>query len=290
MTKSPRISSLQEDMNRSRPFISQSLAAVIQEHDGYCSYGDSEEAVLEGTSSSLLGLRETPYMLPSAASHSHTSSWTDSICDPNAVQDNPFLINEESKKVTRHSFPSQDDSESGVFSLGLTQINCGPEMLPTDTQRRVIHNFVSYPKAEGSRNMQVSTPAFLPEASQPYRYWDFKKNSDRKQIHSLSSSCRAEQTTYNKWYPQKDELFSDQPEHLWADLEEFTYRHSTAGRELPSVSSWDSFCAPDFNVNPRGFNGLNFYQTSGNYLGQRRLPVSSSSWGDYETPTGNTNN
>ncbi|ERE84695.1 hypothetical protein H671_2g5767 [Cricetulus griseus] len=286
MTKSPRISSLQEDMNRSRPFISQSLAAVIQEHDGYCSYGDSEEAVLEGTSSSLLGLRETPYMLPSAASHSHTSSWTDSICDPNAVQDNPFLINEESKKVTRHSFPSQDDSESGVFSLGLTQINCGPEMLPTDTQRRVIHNFVSYPKAEGSRNMQVSTPAFLPEASQPYRYWDFKKNSDRKQIHSLSSSCRAEQTTYNKWYPQKDELFSDQPEHLWADLEEFTYRHSTAGRELPSVSSWDSFCAPDFNVNPRGFNGLNFYQTSGNYLGQRRLPVSSSSWGDYETPTG----
>uniref|UniRef100_A0A8C2MWC9 Shortage in chiasmata 1 n=1 Tax=Cricetulus griseus TaxID=10029 RepID=A0A8C2MWC9_CRIGR len=281
MTKSPRISSLQEDMNRSRPFISQSLAAVIQEHDGYCSYGDSEEAV-----SSLLGLRETPYMLPSAASHSHTSSWTDSICDPNAVQDNPFLINEESKKVTRHSFPSQDDSESGVFSLGLTQINCGPEMLPTDTQRRVIHNFVSYPKAEGSRNMQVSTPAFLPEASQPYRYWDFKKNSDRKQIHSLSSSCRAEQTTYNKWYPQKDELFSDQPEHLWADLEEFTYRHSTAGRELPSVSSWDSFCAPDFNVNPRGFNGLNFYQTSGNYLGQRRLPVSSSSWGDYETPTG----
>ncbi|XP_021091597.2 protein shortage in chiasmata 1 ortholog [Mesocricetus auratus] len=284
--KSPRISSLQEDMNPGGPFVSQSLAPVLQEHDEYYSYEDSEEAAQGGTSSSLLELRETPRVLPFAASHSQARPRAASTCGPNTVQDNPFLIKKQSKKVAGHSFPSQDDSESGVFSLGLTQITCGPEMLPTDTQRRVIHNCVSYPKAKGSRNMQMSTPAFLPEASQPHHGWDFKKNSDRKQIRSFSSSRGAQQTTYNKWYPQQDELPSDQPEHLWADLEDITYRHPAAGRELPSVPSWDSFCAPDFNVNQRGFKGLNFYQTAGNYLGQRRLPVPSSSWGDYETPTG----
>ncbi|XP_059110390.1 protein shortage in chiasmata 1 ortholog isoform X2 [Peromyscus eremicus] len=292
LTMSPQMSPLQEDMNETNPFISQSSAPVIQEHEEYYSYEDSEEAVQDGTSSSLMELRETLSMLPSAASHSQTSYWKDSICGPNTVHNNPFLINKESKKVTWHSFPSQDDSESGVFSLGLTQINCEPEMSPADTQRRVTHNFVNYPKAKGSRNMQVSTPVFLPEGSQFHLCWDFKNNGDRKQTYSFNSSCGAEQTSYNKWYPQNNDLPSNQPECLSAKLKHFTYRNSTAGtdktfwRELPSVPSWDSFCASDSNVNQRGFNGLNFYQRAGNYLGQRRLPVSSSNWGDYETPTG----
>ncbi|OBS70613.1 hypothetical protein A6R68_00851 [Neotoma lepida] len=292
MTKSSQISSLQEDMNQTSPFISQSSAPVIQEHDEYYSCEDWEGTVQEGTNSSLMELRETLSVLPLVASHSQTSCWKDSICGPNTVQNNPFLINKESKKVPWHSFPSQDDSESSVFSLGLTQINCEPEMSPADTQRRVTHNFVNYPKAKGSINMQVSTPVFLPQGSQSHLCWDFRKNSDRKETYSFNSSCGAEQTTYNKWYPQNDDLPSNQPECLSAELEDFTYRNSSAGtdktfwREVPSVPSWGSFCASDSNVNQRGFNGLNFYQRAGNYLGQRRLPVSSSNWGDYETPTG----
>ncbi|XP_037058522.1 protein shortage in chiasmata 1 ortholog [Peromyscus leucopus] len=292
MTMSPRMSSLQEDMNETGPFISQSSAPIIQEHEEYYSYEDSKETVQDSTSSSLMELRETLSMLPSAASHSQTSYWKDSICGPNTVHNNPFLINNESKKVTWHSFPSQDDSESGVFSLGLTQINCEPEMSPADTQRRVTHNFVNYPKAKGSRNMQVSTPVFLPEGSQSHLCWDFKNHGDRKQTYSFNSSCGAEQISYDKWYPQNNDLPSNQPECLSAKLEHFTYRNSNAGtdktfwRELPSVPSWNSFCASDSNINQRGFNGLNFYQRAGNHLGQRRLPVSSSNWGDYETPTG----
>ncbi|KAH0517119.1 Sushi domain-containing protein 1 [Microtus ochrogaster] len=184
------------------------------------------------------------------------------------------------------------DSESGVFSLGLTQINYEPEMLPTDTQRRITHNFVNYPRAKESRSMQASSPMILPEDSPSHLYWDFKKNTDQKQMYSFRSSCGAEQTTYNKWCPQEDDLTSDQPECLSAELEDLTHRHSNAGtdqtfwRERTSAPSWDSVYASDSNVNQRGFHGLDFYHRAGNYSGQRRLPVSSSNWKDYETPTG----
>ncbi|CAO2580931.1 Protein shortage in chiasmata 1 ortholog [Lemmus lemmus] len=285
MTKSPRISSLQEDMNQTHHFISQSSAPVIQEHDEYYSYEDPEETVQEGTSAPLMELREAICMPPSAASHSQTGSWNDSL-------NNLFLSNKELKKVSWHSFPSQDDSESGVFSLGLTHINCEPQMLPSDTQRRVTHNFVNYPREKGSRSMQVSSPIFLPEGSPSHLCWDFKKNTDQNQMYSFRSSCGAEQTITNKWYPQEDDSTSSQPECPSAESQDFTYRRSHAGtdqtswRELPSVPSWDSFYASDSNVNQRGFSGLHFYQSAGNYLGQRRLPVPSSNWEDYETPTG----
>lgn len=295
MTKSPRISSLHEDMNQTRPFISQSSAPVIQEYDEYYSYEDPEEMVQEGTSAPFMELRESVCMPPSAASHRQAGSWDDFPSGPNMVRNNPFLRHKEPQKASWRSSPSQGDSESGVFSLGLTHINCEPEMLPIDTQRRVTHNFVNYPRAKGNRSMQGSTPIFLPEGSQSHLCWDLKKNTDQKQVYSFRSSCGAEQATYNEWYPQEDDLTSNQPECLSAELEDFTYRHSNAGTDQtfwtkqPSVPSWDSFYASDSNVNQRGFNGLNFYQRAGNYLGQRRLPVSSSSWEDHETPTGNTN-
>lgn len=281
MTKSPRISSLQEDMN-------QSSAPVIQEHDEYYSYEDPEETVQEDTSAPFMELRERICRLPSAASHRQAGSW-------DTAWNSPFLNHKDTKKASWHSFPSQSDSESDVFSLGLTHINCEPEMLPADTQRRVTHNFVNYPRAKGSRSMQASSPMFLPEGSPSHLYWDFKKNTDQKQMYSFRSSCGAEQSTYNKWCPQEDDLTSNQPECLSAELEDLTHRHSNAGtdqtfwRERPSAPSWDSVYASDSNVNQRGFHGLDFYHRAGNYSGQRRLPVSSSKWEDYETPTGNTN-
>ncbi|XP_057646978.1 protein shortage in chiasmata 1 ortholog [Chionomys nivalis] len=285
MTKSPRISSLQEDMNQTCPFISQSSTPIIQEHDEYYSYEDPEEMVQEGTSAAFMELRESICRPSSAASHRQAGSW-------DTTWNNPFLSRKDPKKASWHSFPSQGDSESGVFSLGLTHINCEPEMLPTESQRRVTHNFVNYPRAKGSRSKQASSPMFLPEGSPAHLCRDFKKNTDQNQMYSFRSSCGAEQTTYNKWCPQEDDLTSDQPECLSAELEDFTYRHSNAGtdqtfwKERPSAPSWDSFYASDSNVNQRGFHGLDFYHRSGNYSGQRRLPVSSSNWEDYETPTG----
>ncbi|XP_055467586.1 protein shortage in chiasmata 1 ortholog [Psammomys obesus] len=292
MTISSQISSLQEDMNQTGPCISQSSAPIIQEHGEYYSYEDSEETVLKSTSASPLELRETPCTLPSAAPHSQTSSWEDTSRSPNTVPNNPFLTNMDPKKVRWHSFPSQSASDSDVFSLGLTQISCEPKRLPTDTQRRVAHNFVNYPEAEGTRNMQASTLVFLPEVSQSHLHWDFKKNSGRKQIYSFNSSCGAEQTTHHKWFSQKDGFCRNQPGCLQDELEDPTCRNSNAGTnrtfggELPSIPSWGSFFVSDSNVNQRGFNGLNFYQGAGNYLGQRRLPVSSPNWREYETPTG----
>ncbi|XP_076791009.1 protein shortage in chiasmata 1 ortholog [Arvicanthis niloticus] len=291
MTKSSQISSLQEDMNQTDLFISQSSAPIIHEHNEYYSYEDSEETVLKGTSTSSVELRETPCLLPSAALHSQPSCWEDSSCGPGTVQNNPFLVSTESKKVTWPSFPSQRDSESDVFSLGLTQVSCEPIMPLTDSQRRGTHDFLNCPEAKGTRNMQVPTPVFLPESSQFHLHWDFKKNSCRKQIYSFNPSCGAEQTPYNKWHSQKDDFSSNQPEYLWDELEDITCRNTNAGtketfwRELPTVPSRDSLCASDSNVNQREFKGLNFCQRPGNYLGQRRFPVSSSNWGDYETPT-----
>ncbi|XP_052031462.1 protein shortage in chiasmata 1 ortholog [Apodemus sylvaticus] len=285
MTKSSQISSLQEDMNQTDLFISQSSVPIIQEHDDYYSY---DETLLKGTSSSPVELRETPFMLPSAAPHSQSSCWEDPSCGPDTVQNNPFLMNAESKKVTWPSFPSRSDSESDVFSLGLTQVSCEPMMPLTDSQRRGTHGFVDCPEAKRTRNMQVSTPIFLPESCQSRLHWDFKKNSCRKQIYSFNPSCGAEQTTY-KWHSQNDDFSSNQP-GLWDELEN-TYRNANAGtkesfwRELPTAPSWDPVCAFESNVSQGGPKGLHFCQRPGNYLRQRRFPVSSSSWGDYETPT-----
>ncbi|XP_051018573.1 protein shortage in chiasmata 1 ortholog [Acomys russatus] len=285
VTKSSPLSSLQEDMNQTSPLISQSSAPIIPEHDESYPCEDSGQTVLEGTSASPLEPRDTLYMLPSVAPHSQSSYWED-------ASRSPFLINTESKKVRWHAFPSQSDSESDVFSLGLTQISCEPKMSLTDTQSRVTHNFVNYSEAKGTRNMQMSTPVFLPEGSQSHLHWDFKKNSCREQIHSFKSSCGAEQSTHNKWFSQEDGFCRHQPEHLPGELEDFTYRNSNAGtgesfwRELPPAPGWDPSPASGSNVNPRGLDGLNFYQGAGNHVGQRRLPVSSSTWRDYEAPTG----
>ncbi|XP_029395680.1 protein shortage in chiasmata 1 ortholog [Mus pahari] len=291
MTKSSQISSLQEDMNQTDLFTSQSSAPIIQEQEEYYPYEDSEETMLKDTGSSPVELRETPCMLPSAAPHSQRGCWEGLSCDAGTVQSNPFLMNAESKKIAWPSFPNWTDSESDVFSLGRTQVSCVPIMPLTDSQRRGTHDFVNCLEAKGPRNKQVSTPVFLPENSQSHPHWDFKKNSCRKQIYSFNPSCGTEQITYNKWYSQKGDLFSNQPECLREELEEATYRDADAGTketfggELPAVPSWDSLCASDSNVNQRGFKGLNFCQRAGNYLGQKRLPVSSSNWGDYKTPT-----
>eukprot|EP00073_Rattus_norvegicus_P047073 XP_017449228.1 PREDICTED: uncharacterized protein C9orf84 homolog isoform X3 [Rattus norvegicus] len=290
MTTSCQISSLQEDMNQTDLFISQRSAPIIQDH---YSYDISEETVRRDTSSPReLRERLPPCLLPAAAPHSQRSrcsGWEGSGCGPNPVQRNPFLMNTESKKITRPALPSPRHSQSDVFSLGLTQVSCEPKMPQTDSQRRGSQDFVNCPETKGPRNVQVSNLVFLPEGSQPHLHWDFKKNSCRKQSSSFPPSCGAEQSTYSKRYSQKDDFSRDPPGRAWDELQDVTCRNANAGTKetfwREPVPSWDSFCATDSNVNQRGFKGLNFCQRAGNYLRQRRLPGSSSNWGDYETPT-----
>ncbi|XP_019605083.2 LOW QUALITY PROTEIN: protein shortage in chiasmata 1 ortholog [Rhinolophus sinicus] len=304
-TKSPQISSPQE--NRNQTFTSQSSAfgsseSVIQEHNEYYQYSDLGETVQEHTSTtsnyntSFMELREMPCVLPPGTSYSQTSYWKDSCCNANIVQNNPFLINPESRNSAGNSFLHQNDSQSDVFSLGLTQMKCETRISPVDTQKRVPPNFVNYQKkgtheAKRSTNEEVSVPIFSFEGSQSPLHWNLKKNVWKQQNHSFNLQYGAEQTTCDKWYSQKDNLCTNQQKYLSNELEGFIYASSNAGtkdtvwKELPSVPSLDLFCASDSNVNQKEFNSLYFYQRAGKCLGPKRHSESSSNSEDKKSLT-----
>nr|XP_044634983.1 protein shortage in chiasmata 1 ortholog isoform X1 [Equus asinus] len=305
--KSPQISSLQENGNQTSTFTSQTSASgssdsVIQEHNKYDQYSDLGETVHDDTNtasndnSSLMALRDMPCISPPVASYNQTSYWKDSSCNPNMVQNNPFLINRESRNVAGNSFLNQNGSESDVFSLGLTQMNGETIISPIDTQRRLTSNFINYPKkgtheAKGHINKEVSAPLFSLEGSQSPLHWNFKENVWEQQNHSFNLQYGAERTTCGKWYSQKDNLFTNQQRCLSDELDSFIRESSHTGtkntfwRELPSVPSLDSFCASDSNVNPKEFNSLYFYQRAGKCLGQKRHLESSSDSGDKKSLT-----
>ncbi|XP_008575789.1 PREDICTED: uncharacterized protein C9orf84 homolog [Galeopterus variegatus] len=309
VTKSPQISSSQENKSQTCTFTSQSSASgssdfVIQEHNECYQCSDLGETVQEDKNTTsnynypLPELREMPYILPSGTSYNQTSYWKDSSCKP-IEQNNPFLINIESKKVACNSFLNQNDSESDIFSLGLTQTNCETILSPTDTQKRVVPNFIKYQKkgthkARGSVSNEVSAPIFSLEGSQSPLHWNYQENVWGQQNHSFDLQYGAEQTTRDEWYSQKDNLFINQQKFLSDELEDFTCESSNTGtkktfwRELPSVSSLDLFCASDSNVNQKEFNSLYFHQRAEKCLGQKRHPESSSNSGDNESLTGFT--
>nr|XP_020029392.1 uncharacterized protein C9orf84 homolog [Castor canadensis] len=308
ITKSPPTSSPQEGRNQTSAFTSQSSASgssdsVIQEHSRYHSYSELEETVQEDINatsnynSSFMELREMSCILPPTTSCTKTSYWKNSSCSPNTVQNNPFLINTDSKKAFGNAFPDQNDSESDVFSLGVTQINCDKRILPDDTQRRIIPNFINYhekglPQAKRTTNKEVSAPIFSLEGSQSPLHGNFKKNVCGRQNHSFDLKYGAE-TTYDKWFSQKDNVLTNQQKRLSDELESFTCESSSAmtektfRRKLPSVPSLDLFCTSNSDVNEE-FNSLYLYQRAGKHLGQKRHSESSSNSGDKESLTGLT--
>ncbi|KAM5260593.1 protein shortage in chiasmata 1 ortholog [Hipposideros larvatus] len=305
-TKSPQISSPQE--NRNQTFTSQisasgSLESVIQEHNEYYQYSDLGETVQEDTSTtsnynpSLMELREMPCVLPPLTSYSQTSYWKDSCCNANIVQNNPFPINIDSRNSAGNSFLNQNDSQSDVFSLGLTQMNCETRISPIDTQKTVPPNFINYQKkgtheAKQPINKEVSALNFSLEGSQSPFHWNFKKNVWEQQNHSFNLQYRGEQTTCDKWYSQKYNLFTNQQKCLPGELEGFIGESSNAGtketfwKELPSVPSLDLICASDSNVNQKEFNSLYFYQGAGKCLGPKKHSESSSNSGDKKSLSG----
>lgn len=238
-------------------------------------------------------------MLPSMSSYNQTNYQKDSYCSPNIAQNSPFLINMKSKKAACNSFPSQNDSESDVFSLGLAQINCETIRSPADTQRRTGPNFINYQKkgaheAKRITNKQVSAPVFSLEGSQSPIYWNFTENVCGKQNHSLNLKYGVEQTTNDKWYSQTDSLFTNQQTYSSRELEGFTNESSndktkkTVWGELPSAPSLDLFCASDCDANKKELDSFYFYQRAEKCLGQKRHPESASNSGDNESLTGNT--
>lgn len=248
--------------------------------------------------SSLTQLREMPCILSPVTSYNQASYRKDSSCNPNIVH-NPFLINIGSRNMAGNSFQNWNDSESDVFSLDLTQMNCENIISPIDTQKRVAPNFINNQKkgthvAKGPINKEVCTPNFSLEGSQSPLPWNFKKNVWEQQNHSFNLEYGEKQTTCDKWYSQKDNLFPNQQKCLSDEVESFLHQSSNAGtkktfwRELPSVPSMDLLCASDPNVNQKEFSSLYFHQRAGKCLGQKRHSESSSNSGDKKSLPGNT--
>ncbi|XP_010637640.1 protein shortage in chiasmata 1 ortholog [Fukomys damarensis] len=308
-TKSPQTLSLQEERNQTSTFISQSSASgssesVIQGHNDYYSYSDLGETAQEDTNttsnynSSFVELRKMQSFLPSVTSYNQTNYWKDFCSSPNTVQNNPFLINTESNKAACNSFPKQNDSESDVFSLGLKQIHC-ETIKSVGTQRRTGPNFIYYQKkgtciSKGTTNKQLSPPVFSLEGPQSPLHWNFKENIREKQNHSFNLKYRAEQTTNDKWYSQKDNLFTNQQMYLSDELKGFTCESSTREtketfwEELPSVPSLNISSASDCYVNQKELDSFYFYKRGEKCLGHKRHPESASNSGNKESLTGVT--
>ncbi|XP_070286978.1 protein shortage in chiasmata 1 ortholog [Myotis yumanensis] len=307
ITKSPQMSSPQENRNQTSTFPSQSSASdsldsAIQEHEYYQNLhlGETVQEETNSTSNynfSLMELRERemPCVLPPVTSYSQTSYWKGSSYNPN-VEKNSFLINMESRNSAGNSFLNQNDSQTDVFSLDLTQMNCESRISPINTQKRVALNFINYQKkgtheAKRPINKEEFAPVFSLEGSQSPPYWSFKENVWEQQNHSFNLQYGSEQTVCDKWYSQKDDLFTNQQKCLSDELEGLLYRSSSAGtketfwKELPSVPSLDLFCASDSNINQEEFNSLYFYQRGRTCLGQKRHAEPSSNSGDRKSLT-----
>uniref|UniRef100_A0A2K6TI89 Shortage in chiasmata 1 n=1 Tax=Saimiri boliviensis boliviensis TaxID=39432 RepID=A0A2K6TI89_SAIBB len=306
ITKSPQISSPQENTNQISTLSSQSstsdLDSVIKEHNECYQYLELGETLQEDATttsnydSSIMELKETACVLPPVTSYSQTSYWKDSSCNPDNVQNTPFLINIESRRLAYNSFLNHSESESDAFSLGLTQMNCEAIKSPIDTQKRVsvVPSFINSQKrrtheANGFVNKEVADPIFLLEGSQSPLHWNFKKNIWEQENHAFNLQYGTEQTTCNKLYSQKGNLFTDQQKCQSNEFEGLTCESSndeTFWRELPSVPSLDLFCASDSNANQKEFDSFYFYQRSGKNLGEKRHPESSFNSGDKESLTG----
>ena len=132
-----------------------------------------------------------PGILPSVSSCNQTSYWKESSCNPNLVQNNSVLTNTEARNVSGNSLLNQNDSESDVFSLGLTEMNYETIISPIDTQKTVTPHVISYQKKgthekKGPIKKELSAPVFLLEGSQPHLCWNFKRNVWEQQNHSFN--------------------------------------------------------------------------------------------------------
>lgn len=285
--------------NNIQNFASQSSASgplnsVIQESNEYYQYldlGDTGQRDTNMTSnynSPYMELKQIPGLLPPVTSYNQASYWKGSNCNPNTMQNNPFLIDRESRNMARNSFFNQNNSETDLFSSGLKQLYSEP-ISSADTQERLIPNFINYQergiyKVKGSRNEEASAPT--PECS----HWNIAKNV--QEHHLINLPYGTEQTTSNKSFFQGDNLFASQQKQVLDELGGFRYESSNCGAEksvcgeLPSPSSLDLFHASDSYVNQKEFNTFYINQSAKKWLGQKRHSEFSSTSREKESLTG----
>ncbi|XP_049630684.1 protein shortage in chiasmata 1 ortholog [Suncus etruscus] len=284
--------------NNIQNFASQSSASgplnsVIQESNEYYQYldlGDTEQRDTNMTSnynSPYMELKQIPGLLP-PVTYYQASYWKGSNCNPNTMQNNPFLINRESRNMAKNSFFNQNNSETDLFSSGLKQLYSEP-ISSADTQERFIPNFINYQergiyKAEGSIKKEASAPT--PECS----HWNIAKNVQEHHLINLPYST--EQTTSNKSFFQGDNLFTSHQKQVLDELGGFRYESSSCGAEksvcgeLPSLSSLDLFHTSDSHVNQKEFNNSYIKQSAKKWLGQKRHSEFSSTSREKESLTG----
>lgn len=224
---------------------------------------------------------------PPVTAFNQTNYWKDPTCNSNIMQNNPFLINRESRNTAMNSFLCQNNSESDIYSLGLYQLNSEP-ISAAETQQIFIPDFIDYQKmglskAKGSINKEA--PASIPGCS----HWNVQNNV--QEHYSFSSPYN---TMCNKWFSKEDHLFTDQRKGLLNELGDFISESSKSGTnksvcgESPFAPNMDLSCVSDSQVNQKEFNNFYFNQSAEKCLGQERYSEFSSTSRENESSTGNS--
>ncbi|XP_060054995.1 protein shortage in chiasmata 1 ortholog isoform X2 [Erinaceus europaeus] len=288
--KSPQISPPQENLNQTNTFTSWDSApdfsnSVNQEYNDYYQYLNLGATVQEDINTTskyspvLRERREMPPYLPPMTSYSYTDYLTDSSCNPNIEQGNPFLIDAAARSLADNSNLIQNDSESDFFSLGLPGRNCEAMISPADTQGIASLDFMNSNREIYEAKGSISKEA--PKATQSL-HWNIRKNVKEQENHSFSIHYDAEQNTCDLWHSQTGDIFTKQEKYLSDKLKSSMHENPQAGTKetswqgLPSVPSWDFLYGSGSNVNQEGSNSPYFYQRARKHSGHKRHSVSSS--------------
>ncbi|XP_044535070.1 protein shortage in chiasmata 1 ortholog [Gracilinanus agilis] len=310
LPKSPLISSSQEngyqsDNISSQSSISSSSVSLIQGQDKYYYNSKLHEKVLEDSSlssysNSLIEPSEIQGILPFSKCYEQTNCWEDSDLNQYQPQYADFLNNTESRKTAGTSFPTQNDSESDVFSLGLPQMNYETRMTKNVANSDCI-NYKGQYTTKGKIKKELNSSSFLLENSGYPATWDFKNNILEPQIHPHKLQYGREQTSYYMWFSKKDNLnttsdpFMYQQNCLSDELKGFmddrldAQTDRTSWKELTAFSNVNSSthnsCAYNLNATSEKLNNLHAQKTSGRYSGQKRHIATSSNLAKNESLT-----
>ncbi|XP_072454186.1 protein shortage in chiasmata 1 ortholog isoform X2 [Notamacropus eugenii] len=312
LTTSPLISSYQENGYQpgtisSQCSISDSSAFIIRGQDEYYCHPKSYEKVPEDTSlssnytTSLTGPSEMQCILPSSKSYEQMNYWEDSNLNPHQPQDIAFLNNVESRRTAGTSFLKQNDSESDVFSSGLAQMNYEARMTETVANSDCINYKGKDIHITKGKIKELDSPIFSLENSEYPATWNFKNNILESQIHSPKLQYGKEHSSYDTWFPKKDNLntasnpFRFQQNCVSDELKGFmcdrldAQADKTSCKGLLGFSNVNSFahnsCTYNLNATSEKFNNLYVQQTSGRYSRQKRHIATSSNLADNDSLT-----
>ncbi|XP_051828377.1 LOW QUALITY PROTEIN: protein shortage in chiasmata 1 ortholog [Antechinus flavipes] len=297
LTKSPLISSSQENAYQPGTIYSQcstSSSSALQGQDEYYCYPKLYEKVPKVPSSScttsLIGLSEMHYILPSSKSCEQMNYWENSNLNPKQLQNTDFLNNIESRRTAGTSFQDRMIQTQMMSFAVLAQINYEARM----TESVANSDCINYKEqnmhtTKGKIGKELDSPIFLLENSGYPATQNFKNSILESQIHPPKLQYCREQSSYDAWLFKKDNLntastpFMFQQNYQSGELKDFIYDRLDAQtdkaswKELSAFSSVNSFahnCSTyNLNATSEKFNNLFVQQTSGRYSGQKRTSL-----------------